>query len=494
MRTSVFSSEKIRISYIVWGFLIFLSFIFWVDLQPGKPQVTYTAAIAFLMGFWWITEALPIGATSLLPLVLFPALGVLDGKTVSETYTNYVIFLYIGGFIMSLTIEKWNLHKRIALAILSLSGTSPFRILLGFMLATAFLSMWMSNTATAMMMLPMAFSVISTLGELYSEKQLANYSAGVLLSIAYASSIGGVATLVGTPPNLSFVRIYEILFPHGTEITFGNWLLFAFPIAFILLIAALLLLYFLYRPKERLSRLPISFIKDQYKALGKPSREEKTVFLLFGALIFLWIFRESIAIGNFKIPGWSDLLAAPDYINDGTVAIFIALLLFIIPSSRKNEALANWETASKIPWHIVLLFGGGFALAKAFIDSGLSTYIGSLLTGIKDFPTLAIMGSLTGLMTGLTEFMSNTAAAEMLLPIIGGLATALKIDPLLLMLPVTLASTLAFMLPIGTPPNTIVYGTGKLTMRQMVLTGLVLDAIAIVVITLFCYFWGSVVF
>ena len=394
---------------------------------------------------------------------------------------------------MALAIEKWNLHRRIALKILSISGASPFRILLGFMLASAFLSMWMSNTATAMMMLPMAFSVISALEELYAKKQLKKYSRGIFLSIAYACSIGGTATLVGTPPNLSFVRIYEIMFPNGQEITFGNWLVFALPITVVLFVFTLFYLYVLSRPGKK-QQLPRSFFKERYKALGKPSPEEKKIFILFIVLIFLWTFRKSIVIGNVEIPGWSMLLNTPAYINDGTVAVFIAFLLFIIPASKKNRALVSWRITRSIPWHIVLLFGGGFALAKGFVDSGLSEYMGSLLSGAKDLSPMATIALLATLMSGLTEFTSNTATTEMMLPIIGGLATEIKANPLLLMLPVTLAGSMAFILPIATPPNAIVYGTGKLTIKQMASTGFIINIVAIIVITLFTWFWGSVVF
>ncbi|MCB0374338.1 MAG: SLC13 family permease, partial [Sinomicrobium sp.] len=380
--------KKVNFKLIIAGVLLFSAFVLFVDLHPGAPRITYTAGIALLMAFWWVTEAIPIGVTSLLPVILFPLFGVLDGKTVSETYFNYIIFLYIGGFIMALAIEKWNLHRRIALKILSFSGASPLRILFGFMFASAFLSMWMSNTATAMMMLPMAFSVISALDEIYAKKQLGKYARGIFLSIAYACSIGGTATLVGTPPNLSFVRIYEIMFPEGQEITFGNWLVFALPITLVLFVFTLFYLYFLSRPQKK-QHLPRSFFKERYKALGKPAPEETKIFILFIILIFLWTFRKSIVIGDFEIPGWSAILNTPGYINDGTVAIFIAFLLFIIPSSKKDRALVNWRITGNIPWHIVLLFGGGFALARGFVDSGLSEYMGDLLAGARDFSPVA---------------------------------------------------------------------------------------------------------
>jgi sodium-dependent dicarboxylate transporter 2/3/5 len=259
------------------------------------------------MAFWWVTEAIPIGATSLLPIILFPALGVVDGKAISNSYINYVIFLFIGGFIMALAIEKWELHKRIALKILSTVGGSPFRILFGFMLASGFLSMWMSNTATAMMMLPIALSVTGALEEVYSHKKVGTFAIGLLLCIAYGCSIGGIATLVGTPPNLSFVRIFEIIFPTAPEISFGQWLLFALPLSACMFVITLFYLYLIYKPKEQIESLGSLFFREKYYDLGPTTREQKKVLVLFLLLIFLWVFRKDLVLGEFVIPGWSRL-------------------------------------------------------------------------------------------------------------------------------------------------------------------------------------------
>ena len=485
---------KINMKLIIAGLLVFFGIIFFVDLQPGKPEVTYTAAIALLMAFWWVTEALPIGITSFLPIILFPALGVLDGKDISNAYINYVIFLFIGGFVMALAMEKWELHKRIALKILSIVGGSPFRIMLGFMLASSFLSMWMSNTATAMMMLPIAFSVTAALEEVYGKGRMSSFAAGLLLSIAHACSIGGIATLVGTPPNLSFLRIFEIIYPEAPEISFGQWITFAFPITVMIFIFSLLLLYFTYKPKGKIKKLDKSFFRDRYKDLGKVTAEQKRVFVLFVSLALLWVFRADLNIGFTTIPGWSSIFKNPKFLNDGTVAIFVAMLLFVVPSTNKNEGLVGWKIMLKIPWHIVFLFGGGFALAKGFIDSGLSNYVGGLLGGTKDMSPVMLVGTLTALMSTLTEFTSNTATTEMMLPIISGLATEIRVNPLLIMIPVTLAASMAFMLPIATPPNAIVFGTGKLKMIHMIKTGIIIDIIATIIIVFMTLIWGTVIF
>ncbi|MFT4849740.1 MAG: sodium-dependent dicarboxylate transporter 2/3/5 [Sediminicola sp.] len=485
---------EINMKLIIVGLLAFLGIIFFVDLQPGKPEVTYTAAIALLMAFWWVTEAIPIGITSFLPIILFPTLGILDGKAISNAYINYVIFLFIGGFIMALAMEKWDLHKRIALKILAIVGGSPFRIMFGFMLASSFLSMWMSNTAAAMMMLPIAFSVTAALEEVYGEGKISSFAAGLLLCIAHACSIGGIATLVGTPPNLSFLRIFEIMYPGAPEISFGQWIIFAFPITVMIFICSLLLLYFTYRPQGKIEQLDASFFRDKYKELGKVTAEQKRVFILFVTLAVLWVFRSNLNLGFITIPGWSLLFEHPKYLNDGTVAIFVSMLLFIIPSTQKNVALVDWKITRKIPWHIVFLFGGGFALAKGFIDSGLSSYVGGLLSGTKDMSPVMLVGTLTALMSTLTEFTSNTATTEMMLPIISGLASEIRVNPLLIMIPVTLAASMAFMLPIATPPNAIVFGTGKLKVMQLIKTGFVIDVFATIIIVFMTIVWGAIIF
>jgi len=436
-----------------------------------------------------------LAATALIPVALFPLFGVVDGKIISAMYFNHLIFLFIGGFLMAFAMERWNLHRRIALKILILFGISPGRILFGFMLATAFLSMWMSNTATAMMMVPIAMSIIFKLEENLGRKKTGRYSIGLLLGIAYSASIGGITTLVGTPPNLSFARIVSIIFPEMTEISFADWFIFAVPVTVMIFLAAWLLLYFMYRPKKKWDNLQIDDFRREYVALGKPKPEEKIVLTLFIVLAFLWIFRAGFSIQSVNIPGWSDLFKKPGFINDGTVAIFIALLLFMIPSkSEKGERIMNWETAKKIPWGIVLLFGGGFALAQGFVDSGLSVWFGEKLAGLANVNPMVLTFADVTLISFLTELTSNVATTEMILPILAGLAMTIKVNPLLLMIPATLAASLAFMLPVATPPNAIIFGTNRIKVKHMVKTGFLLNLSGIIIATLVMYFWGTVVF
>lgn len=475
--------------------LISLFIILFADLDPENRKVTYTFAIALLMAFWWITEAIPLAATALIPVALFPLFGIVDGKTVSSMYFNHLIFLFIGGFLMAFAMERWNLHRRIALKILIFFGISPGRILLGFMLATSFLSMWMSNTATAMMMVPIALSIIIKLEESVGTEKIGRYSVGLLLGIAYSASIGGIATLVGTPPNLSFARIVNIIFPEMPDVSFADWFLFAMPVTVLLFVSAWLLLFFMYRPEKTWKKIQLSDFKKEYLQLGKPKTEEKIVLVLFIILALLWIFRSGFEIQSFVIPGWAQLFHTPAYINDGTVAIFISLLLFIIPSSsERGERLMNWETAGKIPWNIVLLFGGGFALAQGFVDSGLSIWFGEQLAGLANVQPIVLTFANVTMMSLLTELTSNVATTEMILPILAGLSITIKINPLLLMIPATLAASLAFMLPVATPPNAIIFGTNRIRVKDMVKTGILLNLAGIIIATLVMYFWGTVVF
>ncbi len=488
-------SNKMQQTALVAAPLISLLIIIFTDLDPGNRNVTYTFAIAFLMAAWWITEAIPLAATALLPVALFPLFGVVDGKTISAMYFNHLIFLFIGGFLMAFAMERWNLHRRIALRILILFGISPGRILLGFMLATSFLSMWMSNTATAMMMVPIALSIIMKLEESLGKKKMGKYSIGLLLGIAYSASIGGISTLVGTPPNLSFARIINIIFPEMTEISFADWFIFAMPVTVLLFLAAWLLLYLMYKPRKSWEELQIKDFRTEYQRLGKPKPEEKIVMVLFTLLALLWIFRSGFNIQSFVVPGWAQLFRVPDYINDGTVAIFVALLLFIIPSkTEKGERIMNWKTANKIPWNIVLLFGGGFALAKGFVESGLSVWFGEQLAGLAHVQPIVLTLANVTLMSLLTELTSNVATTEMILPILAGLSVTIKMNPLLLMIPATMAASLAFMLPVATPPNAIIFGTNRISVKDMVKTGILLNLAGIIIATLVMYFWGTLVF
>ncbi len=476
--------------------LIIVGILLFADFTPGNPKVTYTFCVALLMAAWWITEVVPLAVTSLLPVALFPLFGIMDGKDVSATYFNEVIFLFMGGFLVALAMERWNLHKRIALHILCITGVSPSRILLGFMISSFFLSMWISNTATAMMMLPIAMSLITQLDNMMGNKHTSTFNVALLLSIAYGASIGGVATLVGTPPNLSFVRIFTINFPDAPEISFSRWLLFAFPLALIIGAFTWGYLYYCFKPKKgEWTEIEKNTFHLQLKNMGPVSFEEKIVFTVFVVLALLWLFRVDLNFGMIRIPGWAALFPQSKLINDGTVAVFMAIILFLLPSkSEKGKKIMDWDTASKLPWNILLLFGGGFALATAFKVSGLSLWFGGQLAGLASFHPILIILSISLIITFLTELTSNTATTEMVLPILAGMAISTGINPLLLMIPATISASMAFMLPVATPPNAIIFGANRITVTQMARTGLILNLAGAVIITLMMYFWGDVIF
>ena len=473
------------------GIAAFLIIYLFLDLEPGKPEVTATLAVAVLMATWWISETIPLAVTALVPLVLFPALGVLDGKVVSETYLNHIIFIFIGGFVMALAMEKWNLHRRIALKLLVMIGVGPGKILLGFMIATAFLSMWISNTATAMMMIPIVMSVVGSLEDSLSGNSISRYATGLFLAIAYSASVGGMATLVGSPTNLVCPRILTLLYPGAPDITFAGWLEFALPISLIMLVVVWVIIYFRFRPKEKWDYMDKEHFRKAYRDLGKTSYEERTVFILFIILALLWITRTGISFSSFTIPGWSHLFSVPEYINDGTVAMFISVILFIVPARREKGArIMDWKTAQKLPWNIVLLFGGGFALALGFQSSGLSVWFGKQLLWTEGIHPYFILLAVVTLMSFLTELTSNVASTQMLLPVFASLAISSGNNPMMLMVPATIASSLAFMLPTATPPNAIIFGTDRIRIRTMVRTGFVFNMIGILVVVLITWLLG----
>ncbi|MGW8315416.1 MAG: SLC13 family permease [Bacteroidales bacterium] len=474
------------------GIAVYLAVLLFTDLEPGNPKVTSTFAVALLMAIWWISETIPLAVTALVPLVLFPAMGVLDGKEVSEAYINHIIFIFIGGFIMALAMEKWNLHKRIALKLLVMIGVGPGRILLGFMIATAFLSMWISNTATAMMMIPIVISVVVSLEETMPGKGISRYATGLFLAIAYSASVGGMSTLVGSPTNLVCPRILTVLYPDAPDISFTEWLRFAMPISLIMLVVVWALIYLLYKPKKRWEKLDKEHFRKAYRDLGKTTYEQRIVFILFLVLAVLWITRAGIPLSRFTIPGWSHLFPVPEFINDGTVAMFISVILFIVPTrSKSGSRIMDWKTAQKLPWNIVLLFGGGFALALGFQSSGLSVWFGEQLQWTRGIHPILIMMAVVALMSFLTELTSNVASTQMLLPVFASLAVSSGNNPLLLMIPATIASSLAFMLPTATPPNAIIFGTNRVQISTMVRTGFLLNLAGILTVVLITWLLGE---
>lgn len=484
-------SQKIG---LILGLVLFFWIIFCFDFDPENPLVTRMAAVAALMAVWWITDAIPLYATALIPLLLYPLLGILKGNAVAPIYVNSTIFLFIGGFMIALTMEKWRLHKRIALFIIRFIGGGSARIVLGFMIAAAFLSMWISNTATAIMMIPIGLAIVLQMEEKFKEAETHNFTVGLMLGIAYASSMGGIATLVGTPPNLSFARIFEITFPEAPPITFGSWFVMALPISIIMIIIIWLVLTKIFFRVPAHIKVDKAIVHKEYQNLGNMSFEEKSVLLIFSLTAILWVFRNQLVVGFVTIPGWSQLLPYPDLIDDGTVALFMAMLLFLIPTrskDAKSATLMGARVIKRLPWNIVLLFGGGFALAKGFQVTGLSTLIGNEFAGLAGMsPIIMVLFVCFGL-TFLTELTSNTATTEMILPILASVGFAMHANPLILMIPATLSASCAFMMPVATPPNAIVFGSGRVRIAEMAKAGIFINIIGILVITIYFYTIGA---
>lgn len=491
MPTSKFNFPKLNVGLWLGSMLFFVVLLLPIFPSDSTQRMT---AIAVLMITLWLSEALPLAATALLPLLLFPFFGITSGKEVASVYMNSTIFLFIGGFVLALCMQRWNLHARIALRIISWFHGSARLMVLGFMLTSAGLSMWISNTATVTMLLPIGLAVHARSSQYLSDSEKQGLLTALMIGIAYACSIGGVATLIGTPPNMAMQRIFEITFPSAPEITFTHWFLFALPLSISMLFITWWVITTRYAGKNFTS---LAQPETNIEARKHPmTYEEKVVAIIFSLTAFCWIFRSDIGVGSFVIPGWSRLLEYANLMNDGTVAIAAALLLFAIPTSDKKtfKRIADAEIIAKLPWNIVLLFGGGFALAKGFTTSGLSEFIGQQFIGLKDTDTLSLIAGISSMVVFLTEVTSNTATAEMLLPLVASVAKAIELNPLLLMLPVTLSASMAFMMPIATPPNAIVFASGQLKIMDMVKTGIIINIIAIILITCFTYFWGIPLF
>ena len=437
-----------------------------------------TAAVAILMATWWMTEAIPIEATGLLPLGLFPLLGILDASTASAPYANELIFLFMGGFFLAVTMQRWGLHKRIALTIITFVGTSPNRLVLGFMLATAFLSMWISNTATVAMMLPIGIAV----AEMFRPAdQDGRYEFGIalMLGIAYGASIGGISTLIGTPPNAVLAgAANEIL---GSEIGFVQWMGVGLPLTLILLPLTWFLLTRLLYPPGNLAGDAAAILGAEKAALGAPNRGEKLTATVFALAALSWVMRSEKTFGDVTIPGIETVFPG---VRDSTIAMLAAIVLFVLPVNwRKRDFTLNWETARRIPWGILVLFGGGLSLARAMEQSGLAAWIGGAVGSLQTVPTIVIVAAVAAMVVFLTELTSNVATTTMAMPIMAGAAIGLGIEPLLLMSAAALSASMAFMLPVATPPNAIVFGSGYLTVPQMSRAGLILNLLAIFLIT-----------
>ena len=445
-------------------------------------------AITLLMAIWWMTEALPLGITALLPLILYPLFGIMKTNAVAPHYMDHLVFLFLGGFLIAIALQEWQLHRRFALFILSVLGSNQRNIILAFMFVSATLSMWISNTATAIMMLPIAIAVIRQMEENIGKQSI--FASVILLGVAYSCSIGGIATLIGTPPNIIFSGIFQKFFPEISTISFVQWMGYMLPLSLLLFFLIWVYLAFIILRKRDLPQLQSrDYFRNQYRELGSLSVPQKRVLGIFLSTAVLWIFRSDIETGLITIPGWPRLLNLQKQIQDSTIAIGMAVLLFIMHVSQDSgkRGLLQIKNLFEVPWDILLLFGGGFALAGGIQETGLSVVLGQQLEFLGELPAWLMLFFLTLFIAFLTELTSNTAVATTILPVAAALSIQLGTDPMLIMLPVTIASSCAFMLPVATPPNAIIFGSRYIPISRMVKIGFMLNLIVAMCISAYFY-------
>ncbi|MFH0946811.1 MAG: SLC13 family permease [Planctomycetota bacterium] len=458
-------------------------------IGPGDdPTVARMAAVAVWMAAWWITEAVPIPVTALLPLVLMPLCGILGIKDVAPSYGKPTVYLFFGGFLLALGLEASGAHRRLALFIVHSIGGRPSRLVLGFMVSTAFLSMWISNTAAVMVMMPIGMAVLGAARDRGVEaRDLKALGVTVMLGIAYAADIGGMATLVGTPPNLIYKQQLVQLFAGAPDPSFIQWTLVGLPISILFLASGWLILT---RVVFRLPRGSLlgsrEAVGEMRRQLGPIRRDEIMASSVFAAAALLWMTRAGIDLGSTHLPGWDELLGFQGgFVDDAVVAVTLALLMFVLPSaSRPGEALLTWEMTKRLPWGMLLLFGGGFALAAGFKSSGLSVWVGHQLEGLAGLHPILLVMVICLILTFLTELTSNTATTQVVLPILATAGVAIGCDPRALMIPATLSASCAFMMPVASPTQAIVFGSGYVPIKDMVRAGIWFNLLGVLLVTL----------
>jgi solute carrier family 13 (sodium-dependent dicarboxylate transporter), member 2/3/5 len=467
----------VRTTALIGGPLLY-AILFWLAPRSLTPEARHVLGITAWMAVWWISECVPLVATSLMPAALFPLLGVATSREAIAPYASDLVFLFLAGFLLAAALERWNAHARVAYALVSAIGFSGRRVVLGVMIATGFISMWISNTATAAMMFPIALAIGALFGEDESGR---GARTALMLGVAYAASIGGIGTLIGTPPNLIFAGAAREL--AGREVSFVGYMGIGVPLVIVLLpICWLLLVGMFVRGRVNLGSDAERIVNERRIALGPLRGAEALTLLVFGLTALAWVLRERKDFGAFVLPGLVDW--APR-VSDASIGVFGAILLFIIRGRDEeggSRPLLMWSEARTIPWDVLLLFGGGLSLAAAMESSGLAKWLGGAMSGLSGYPTFIILAGLALIVLVLSEFASNTAVASMAMPIAASLAEAVGHPPLLLMLVAALAASTGFALPIATPPNTIVFGSGQVRVRHMLRAGVALDLISVAVI------------
>ena len=449
-----------------------------------SPEAWKAAAVAILMAIWWITEAIPVYATAFVPMALFPILKILPAGETAVNYGHDLVLMMIAGFFIAKAIEAQNLHKRIALVLIRALGTSRPRIMLSMMIATAFLSMWIANVTAALMMLPIGLAIILKEESLGSTNP--KFGPAIMLGIAYSASVGGLGTILGSPTNLIFSGIMDKIFPEAPKFGFLSWLQVGIPI---MLLFLPMVWYFLVRFFKIEGSLPGNkeVIDNELREMGEMSSGEKRVMYIFILAIIGWVFREGFTFDNFSIPGWSKIGGLEDFVTDSTVGMIAAMLLFIVPDG-KGKRLLDWKNAGSIPWGVGVIVGGGYALAASFKSTGLANWLGAELAFVSSYPTFIVLFIVVGAVLIFTELNSNTATANIFLPVLASMAVAGNINPMILMIPATFASSIVFIMPAGTGPNTVIFGSNKVTVRDMARAGIWLKLISMVILPIILYF------
>ncbi|HNP17144.1 MAG TPA: SLC13 family permease [Fulvivirga sp.] len=448
-----------------------------------SPEAKGAAAVVVLMSIWWITEAIPVYVTAFIPLVLYPPMNILSPSATAANYGHNYALMFLAVFFLAKAIETQNLHKRIALSIIHVFGNRRQKIILSMMIATALVSMWIANVTTALMMLPIGLSIISKDEEVDKSNR---FAPALMLSIAYSASVGGLTTLIGSPTNMIFVGIFEKMFPEAPPVNFFVWLKIGVPILLILIPVFWLYIIKYFKIGGSLSN-NMTVIKDELKALGKMKSGEKRVMYIAALTVFAWVFKDDLVFNELSIPGWTGLFGIQGRVHDGTIAMASAIILFLIPADKEKQ-LITWKEASQVPWGVVMIVGGGYAVAAGFVSTGLADWLGDQLSFISGFSFFYILLIVMAFVLMFTEFNSNTASANILLPILASTAVAASVNPLLIMIPATVACSCAFMMPAATGPNTVVLASERVSIAQMVKCGVWLNLITLVLLTLILYF------
>jgi sodium-dependent dicarboxylate transporter 2/3/5 len=470
------TASKSKIVGLILGPVLFALVYFLLEPTALSYKGAVVLALGAWMVTWWVSEAAPIPVTALLPMILFPLFTVATAREAAAPYGDSIIFLFMGGFMIALGLEKHNLHTRIALNLIRLTGTSGNGIIMGFMLSTALISMWISNTATAVMMLPIATSVTKLLAGEISEAdkpKFDKFATGLMLSIAYAASIGGIATIIGTPPNVVTVGFIKRFYDQ--DVSFATWMVIGVPLMLAILAACYITItQILYRNGLRSVEGSAELIQSKLKGLGAFSKEEKRVLIIFGVTCFFWIFRQNI-----------NALIGTNLLDDTTIAMTGGIIMFVTPIDIKNSTfILEWGDMKNLPWGILLLFGGGLSLAQAMADAGLVQLIGDQIAQQGNLSTGALIVTLSGLSMFLTELMSNVALTTIFVPVVLGIADGLQINPIILAMPVAFAASCAFMMPISTPPNAILFASGHISVKQMMRAGILVNLFSIILISI----------